>query len=98
MSDVKKTLSSYDHTIRGVEKFTGLKPYLVGGAVRDAHLGRPSKDVDLVVVGGHEKLKSLDFTPIKKDFPVCTHPDFPNVEVALARGEKKVGSGHTGFN
>ena len=70
MSDVKKTLSSYDHTIRGVEKFTGLKPYLVGGAVRDAHLGRPSKDVDLVVVGGHEKLKSLGFTTIKKDFPV----------------------------
>ena len=98
MSDVKKTLSSYDHTIRGVEKFTGLKPYLVGGAVRDAHLGRPSKDVDLVVVGGHEKLKSLGFTTIKKDFPVFTHPEFPNVEVALARGEKKVGSGHTGFN
>jgi len=98
MSDVKKTLSSYDHIIRGVEAFTGLKPYLVGGAVRDAHLGRPSKDVDLVVVGGHDKLKSLGFTPIKKDFPVFTHPEFPGVEVALARGEKKVGAGHTGFN
>ena len=53
MSDVKKTLSSYDHTIRGVEKFTGLKPYLVGGAVRDAILGKSPKDFDLATVIGH---------------------------------------------
>ncbi len=91
-------LSKYDHVIRGVQEFTGLKPYLVGGAVRDALLGKPSKDTDLVVVGGHDRLQRLGFKPIKKDFPVFTHPKFPGVEVALARGEKKTGTGHSGFD
>lgn len=96
--EVTPVLSKYDHVIRAVQDFTGLKPYLVGGAVRDAMLGKPSKDTDLVVVGGHDKLHKLGFKPIKKDFPVFTHPKFPGVEVALARGEKKTGTGHSGFD
>ena len=46
-------LHSYDDTIHKVTQMTGLKPYLVGGAVRDALMGKPSKDIDLTVVGGH---------------------------------------------
>jgi tRNA nucleotidyltransferase/poly(A) polymerase/predicted kinase len=94
---VKQRLSQYDEVIKGVSDHIGQPAYLVGGAVRDAFLGRENKDVDLVTVGGQKKLEDLGYKPIKGDFPVYTHPKFPGVEVALARGEKKVGEGHTGF-
>lgn len=94
---VKQRLSQYDDVIKGVSSHIGQPAYLVGGAVRDAFLGRENKDVDLVTVGGQKKLEDLGYKQIKGDFPVYTHPKFPGVEVALARGEKKVGAGHTGF-
>ena len=37
--------------IRDVSKAMNLKVYVVGGYVRDSLLGRPSKDIDVVVVG-----------------------------------------------
>lgn len=94
---VKQRLSQYDDVIKGVSDHIGQPAYLVGGAVRDAFLGRENKDVDLVTVGGQKKLEDLGYKQIKGDFPVYTHQKFPGVEVALARGEKKVGAGHTGF-
>lgn len=91
-------LRQHDDLIRSVSAFIGQKAYLAGGAVRDAALGRPSKDMDLTTVGGHQKLVKQGWSPIKKDFPVFVHKKFPGVELALGRGEKKVGKGHSGFD
>ena len=69
----------------------------VGGAVRDALLGQPSNDIDYVVVGSTPLAMLADgFTPVGKDFPVFLHPR-THAEYALARTERKVGQGYTGF-
>ena len=74
-----------------------LEVYLVGGAVRDALLGRPVGDRDWVVVGSTpEQMQTLGFTPVGKDFPVFLHPQ-THAEYALARTERKRGQGHRGF-
>ena len=91
-------LKHYDPYIHAVQEHTGMKPYLVGGAVRDALIGRKSKDIDLVQIGGKDKLEAQGWKATGKDFPVYRHPEHPNVELAVARGEKKVGKGYTGFN
>lgn len=71
--------------------------YLVGGAVRDALLGLPVQDRDWVVVGTTPKsLIDEGFQPVGKDFPVFLHP-VTHEEVALARTERKTGSGYHGF-
>lgn len=71
--------------------------YLVGGAVRDKLLNRQSYDRDYVVVGSTVKqMLSLGFFQVGKDFPVFLHPETKE-EYALARTEKKVGAGYTGF-
>lgn len=73
------------------------KVYLVGGAVRDQLLGLASHDKDYVVVGATEtQMKSLGFKAVGKDFPVFLHPVSKD-EYALARTERKVGKGYTGF-
>ncbi|WP_143313976.1 multifunctional CCA addition/repair protein [Colwellia sp. UCD-KL20] len=71
--------------------------YLVGGAVRDKLLNRKSYDHDYVVVGSSvEQMLSLGFAQVGKDFPVFLHPQTKE-EYALARTEKKVDTGYTGF-
>ncbi|MAY02859.1 MAG: multifunctional CCA addition/repair protein [Gammaproteobacteria bacterium] len=76
---------------------TNLKTYLVGGAVRDKLLGLPVKDRDWVVVGASpEQMLELGYEQVGKDFPVFLHPETKE-EYALARTEKKSGTGHTGF-
>ena len=90
-------LKQYDPVIHKVAQMTGTKPYLVGGAVRDALLGKESKDIDLTVVGGHENMVNSGWEPTGKSFPVFRHREMPGVEVAVARGEKKTGTGHGGF-
>ena len=71
--------------------------YLVGGAVRDALLDIPVKDRDWMVTGSTpEEMIAQRFTPVGKDFPVFLHPD-THEEYALARTERKVSAGHTGF-
>jgi len=76
---------------------TGLKTYVVGGAVRDALLGLPVKDRDYVVVGATpEQMQALGFVPVGKDFPVFLHPQ-THEEYALARTERKTAPGYTGF-
>ena len=76
---------------------TELEIYLVGGAVRDGLLGRPVVDRDWVVVGSNVKeMLSRGFVQVGRDFPVFLHPDTKE-EYALARTERKSGSGHTGF-
>ncbi len=79
-------------------KMEPMKKYLVGGAVRDQLLNLPTKDRDWVVVGATpEQLLQQGYQPVGKDFPVFLHPE-THEEYALARTEKKVGAGYTGFD
>ena len=74
-----------------------MKIYKVGGAVRDSLLGVRSADNDWVVIGSSpEEMVADGFKPIGKDFPVFLHPD-TSEEYALARTEKKSGTGYHGF-
>lgn len=72
--------------------------YLVGGAVRDQLLGHSYHEKDYVVVGATpQQLLDQGFTPVGKDFPVFLHPKTKE-EYALARTERKSGTGYHGFN
>lgn len=74
-----------------------LNYFLVGGAVRDKLLNREVVDNDYVVVGSTvEEMLRLGFSQVGKDFPVFLHPKTKQ-EYALARTERKSGSGYTGF-
>ena len=74
-----------------------MKTYIVGGAVRDALLGRPVVDRDWVVVGATpEELLAQGFLPVGRDFPVFLHPE-TREEYALARTERKTAPGYHGF-
>ena len=74
-----------------------MQVYLVGGAVRDALLGRPVGERDYVVVGGTaDALLDAGYTPVGRDFPVFLHPE-TKFEYALARRERKTGPGYHGF-
>jgi len=74
-----------------------MKTWRVGGAVRDALLGRPVNDHDWVVVGASPKeLVDQGYLPVGKDFPVFLHP-VTREEVALARTERKTAPGYHGF-
>lgn len=75
-----------------------MKVYLVGGAVRDQLLGLPISDRDFVVVGSTpEAMLAQGFEQVGKDFPVFLHPQ-THEEYALARTERKIGAGYTGFS
>ena len=70
-----------------------MQTYVVGGAVRDELLGRPSADRDHVVVGATpDEMLDLGFRPVGKDFPVFLHPA-SGEEYALARTERMTGRG-----
>lgn len=74
-----------------------LQCYLVGGAVRDILLGMEAKDKDYCVVNSNEEeMLSLGFSKVGDDFPVFLHPETKE-EYALARKERKTGSGYGGF-
>jgi tRNA nucleotidyltransferase (CCA-adding enzyme) len=69
----------------------------VGGAVRDALLGRPVSDIDWVVVGASpEQMLALGYIQVGRDFPVFLHPQ-THQEYALARTERKTAPGYHGF-
>jgi len=71
--------------------------YLVGGAVRDQLLNYPVKDKDYVVTGATiEQMLELGYQQVGQSFPVFLHPTNKQ-EYALARTERKQGSGYTGF-
>lgn len=75
-----------------------MKKYLVGGAVRDRLLKFPVTERDWVVVGETlETMTSLGYRSVGKDFPVFLHPD-THEEYALARTERKISPGYTGFS
>jgi len=80
-----------------VKKQQQNQTFLVGGAVRDELLGLEVIERDWVVVGSTpSEMKALGFRQVGKDFPVFLHPR-NNEEYALARKERKVAPGHTGF-
>jgi tRNA nucleotidyltransferase (CCA-adding enzyme) len=78
--------------------------YEVGGAVRDRLMGIEPKDYDRVVVGATvaQMLAYVfpnpnhRFTQVGADFPVFLHPETHD-EYALARTERKSGTGYHGF-
>lgn len=73
------------------------RAYVVGGAVRDALLGRPVHDRDWVVVGATaQQMLDAGFRPVGRDFPVFLHP-VTGAEYALARTERKTAPGYRGF-
>lgn len=75
-----------------------MKVYLVGGAVRDSLLGIDPKEHDWVVVGATPaEMKQLGYKQVGKDFPVFLHPQTHD-EYALARTERKINPGYTGFD
>lgn len=74
-----------------------MKIYLVGGAVRDQLLGLPVTERDYVVVGATvADMLQLGYKQVGREFPVFLHPK-TNEEYALARMERKVSPGYTGF-
>ncbi len=74
-----------------------MKCYVVGGAVRDALLGRAVHDRDWVVVGSSpQAMLDAGFVAVGKDFPVFLHPQ-THEEYALARTERKTAPGYHGF-
>lgn len=77
--------------------FSEIEIYLVGGAVRDKLLGLPVHENDYVVVGATpEQMIAWGFEQVGADFPVFLHP-VNHEEYALARTERKSGSGYRGF-
>lgn len=79
------------------QNISSLNTYLVGGAVRDQLLNRTIVERDYLVVGATvEQMLALNFVQVGKDFPVFLHPESKE-EYALARTERKEGSGYTGF-
>jgi tRNA nucleotidyltransferase (CCA-adding enzyme) len=74
-----------------------MNQFLVGGAVRDMLMGLEPKDRDYVVVGSSpEEMLTAGFSQVGADFPVFLHPETGD-EYALARREKKTGTGYLGF-
>jgi tRNA nucleotidyltransferase (CCA-adding enzyme) len=74
-----------------------LQVYSVGGSVRDELLGLPVSDRDWVVVGATpQAMVALGYRPVGRDFPVFLHPNTQE-EYALARTERKAGTGYRGF-
>lgn len=74
-----------------------MKKFLVGGAVRDMLMGLEPKDKDYVVVGSSvDEMLAAGFSRVGADFPVFLHPENGD-EYALARREKKTGTGYLGF-
>ncbi len=74
-----------------------MKVYLVGGAVRDALLGRTVSERDWTVVGSTpDELLARGYRQVGADFPVFLHPQ-TGEEYALARTERKTAPGYAGF-
>jgi tRNA nucleotidyltransferase (CCA-adding enzyme) len=85
----------------------GGRPYVVGGAVRDALLGLPVKDYDLEVYGlAEDRLRAIlegfgRVDRVGQAFSVYKLSGIPGIEgaldVALPRRDSKAGTGHRGI-
>jgi tRNA nucleotidyltransferase (CCA-adding enzyme) len=98
--------SGLDHLIR-VLREAGGRPFVVGGAVRDALLGQPLKDYDLEVFGLEpERLKGLlasnaSVNAVGEAFTVFKVSGLEGVDgavdVSIPRRDSKAGPGHRGI-
>jgi tRNA nucleotidyltransferase (CCA-adding enzyme) len=85
----------------------GGRPYIVGGAVRDAHLGLAVKDFDVEVFGlASDRLKDVlasqgEVNAVGEAFTVYKVTGLEGVEdpidVSIPRRDSKVGPGHRGI-
>ena len=78
----------------------GGRAYLVGGAVRDAYLGRPIKDLDLEVFGLHPEASSMPRSALSIDsvgqhFGVLLVKGY-HIDIAVPAGNQQ-GPKHTDF-
>jgi len=85
-------------------KNAGGRALIVGGAVRDAHLGIESKDIDIEVYGLPATTVAAiaaRFGPVNaagKRFGVLkVHTDVGDIDISLPRTENKIGAGRKGF-
>jgi tRNA nucleotidyltransferase (CCA-adding enzyme) len=77
---------------------TSVRVYQVGGSVRDSLLGKTPQDLDYVVTGATPELMlAAGFSQVGASFPVFLHP-VTGDEYALARTERKNGTGYHGFS
>src|SRR5262245_131115 len=94
-------------TLTEAIRAAGGRPYVVGGAVRDALLRRPSKDLDVEVFGlSGEALQAClaalgAVDPVGQSFTVYKVSGLKGVDgavdVSLPRRDSKVGPGHRGI-
>ena len=81
-------------------QISGSEFRLVGGCIRDLMIGRVPKDWDVITNATPEQIiLQLGLENVGKGFPVfLTHDDeFGQIEIACCRTERKVGTGHNGF-
>lgn len=91
----------------GALQAAGGRVFLVGGAVRDAMLGRPVKDFDLEVFGLPAEAVASSLSAVARvepagdSFPVFKVAGLPGldgqIDVALPRRDSKKGPGHRGI-
>lgn len=97
-TDLRRLLERLVRSLRDA----GGRPYLVGGAVRDALLGIPSVDLDLEVFSLEPPeleatlSRVCKWDAVGKSFGVYKVRGF-NIDVSLPRRERKSGTGHRGF-
>lgn len=89
-------------TLAEAVRAAGGRALLVGGWVRDALLGHPSKDADIEVFGLERDVlertlrQQFRYDQVGKAFAVYKLKGLP-IDVSLPRRESKTGTGHTGF-
>ncbi len=82
-----KLQNRFFHTISDVCANSGVKVFVIGGFVRDLLISRPSKDVDIVVVGSGIKIAKQ---VAEKMSPVTHVKYFKNFGTAMIRSDEWV--------
>jgi tRNA nucleotidyltransferase (CCA-adding enzyme) len=95
-----ETVEAVDRVVHFLREHYYVRPYIVGGAVRDSLLGRSSSDIDIECYGitperFEEAMGELGAEGVGKSFFVYKYGP---LDIALPRTEKKVGVGHRGFS
>lgn len=92
-----------EYKIAKIVNEKGGRTYYVGGCVRDLFLGKENKDIDIEIHGIDEstliEILSKFGEPLTygKSFGIYTINGY-NIDIALPRKEKKIGSGHKDFD